>query len=179
MTDEHKLLSAAEWAEAELAEIPHLRNDITTLRDEGARAIIALEVERDEARRQRDEARAKYSAQGTALLAAIQAINDAEILMPDKVLDFTSGNFIPDRRWRPISEAPRDGTHILAWNGNRTGHHFDSHPPTVVHWFEDGFYPSVSEIGNQPAYQATVWTTLDERPAIDAAQAECERLFDV
>jgi hypothetical protein len=77
------------------------------------------------------------------------------------------------RKWRPISEAPRDGTHILAWNGNRTAHHFDSHPPTVVHWFVDGFYPSVSEIGNQPAYQATVWTELDERPALDAALAEC------
>lgn len=41
-------------AEAELAEIPHLRNDITTLRDEGARAIIALEVERDEAQEQNE-----------------------------------------------------------------------------------------------------------------------------
>jgi len=116
----------------------------------------------------------KYAAQSDALFAAIQAINDAEIIMPDEVLDFVSGNYIHDRRWRPISEAPRNGTNILAWDGRDAAHHFGNHPPTVVHWFEDGFYPSVSLFGDQPAYPATVWTALHERPAIIAAMTAIE-----
>lgn len=74
--------------------------------------------------------------------------------------------------WRPIACAPRDGTHILAWDGNE---HFDHSPPTVVHWFEDGFYPSVSVLGDQPAYPATVWAKLYEhgsRSALKPAGGE-------
>lgn len=75
-------------------------------------------------------------------------------------------------KWQPISSAPKDGTHILAWDGNQ---HFGISPPTVVHWFEDGFYTSVNELDPEHTYKAVVWTNLNEFLA-RAALAQTEKV---
>jgi hypothetical protein len=72
---------------------------------------------------------------------------------------------IPKDFRQPIDTAPRDGTHILAWRiplGIRVTN--NTHPPTVVHWFEDpdepGFYTSVNEIAPEHPFNPTHWMPL-------------------
>jgi hypothetical protein len=66
---------------------------------------------------------------------------------------------------QPIETAPKDGTHILAWRipiGIRATN--NTHPPTVVHWFDDpdepGFYTSVNERAPEHPFEATHWMPL-------------------
>ena len=67
--------------------------------------------------------------------------------------------------WKPIETAPKDGTHILAYRVP-IGIRFTSmtNPPTVVHWFDDGFYTSVNEIAPERPFDATHWMPLPEPP---------------
>lgn len=63
--------------------------------------------------------------------------------------------------WQPIATAPKDGSHILACRiplGIRVT--VNTHPPTVVHWFDDGFYTSVNEIAPERPYNPTHWQPL-------------------
>lgn len=71
----------------------------------------------------------------------------------------------PQAARQPIETAPKDGTHILAWRtpiGIRTTN--NTHPPTVVHWFDDpdepGFYTSVNERAPEHPFEATHWMPL-------------------
>lgn len=64
-------------------------------------------------------------------------------------------------RWRGAEDAPRNGTHFLAWSG---GQDFSTHPPTVVHWFADGFYTSVNEIAPERQFNVLWWMPLPAAP---------------
>ena len=69
--------------------------------------------------------------------------------------------------WRPIISAPKDGTHIFACDASIPyGQYwtFGQRPPTVVHWFEDGFYTSVNELEPQRPFPATHWQSLPVPP---------------
>jgi hypothetical protein len=69
--------------------------------------------------------------------------------------------------WRPIISAPKDGTHIFACDASTPyGQHwtFEQRPPTVVHWFEDGFYTSVNEHEPVHPFAATHWQPLPIPP---------------
>lgn len=68
----------------------------------------------------------------------------------------------PDQRWRDMSTAPRDGTHILVKFDGTTS------PPTVAHWFgpadlpglrSGGWYLSVQQLEG-PAIYPTHWRPL-------------------
>ncbi len=74
--------------------------------------------------------------------------------------------------WRPISEAPRDGTHILACCGPYDQWiTFQQFPPFVVHWWgnagEEGFYLSTGIVEghytDQPM-RVTHWMPLPPTP---------------
>jgi hypothetical protein len=72
---------------------------------------------------------------------------------------------IPQTVRQPIETAPKDGTHILAWRipiGIRVTN--NTHPPTVVHWFNDpeepGFYTSVNELAPEHPYNPTHWMPI-------------------
>ena len=72
--------------------------------------------------------------------------------------------------WQPIETAPRDGTHIFVcretnkFSENWT---FQQSPPTVAHWFEDGFYTSVNtDMLPETPYEATHWMPLPEPPPV-------------
>jgi hypothetical protein len=86
----------------------------------------------------------------------------ADAILADKVL-------AARREWRPIETAPKDGTHILACRkpiGIRVT--VNTHPPTVVHWFDDpndpGFYTSVNAVAPEYPYNPTHWQPLDPLP---------------
>ena len=73
--------------------------------------------------------------------------------------------------WRPISSAPKDGTHFLACDARvpySESWTFNQRPPTVVHWWgnpgEEGFYTSVNELEPQTPFEATHWKPLGEPP---------------
>lgn len=56
--------------------------------------------------------------------------------------------------WQPIETAPKDGTHILVRSyDNRC-------PPTVCHWFNEGWHLSVNRNGNDSEYSATEWKEI-------------------
>jgi hypothetical protein len=70
-----------------------------------------------------------------------------------------------------IDTAPKDGSHILAWRipiGIRVTN--NTHPPTVVHWFNDpeepGFYTSVNERAPEHPFEATHWSPLPAGPSL-------------
>jgi Protein of unknown function (DUF551) len=70
-------------------------------------------------------------------------------------------------KWQSIETAPRDGTHILAYRmpiGIRVTNM--TNPPTVVHWFYDGFYTSVNELDPETPFNPTHWMPLPEPPAL-------------
>lgn len=86
----------------------------------------------------------------------------ADAILADKML-------ASRRQWRPIETAPKDGTHILACRipiGIRVT--VNTHPPTVVHWFEDandpGFYTSVNAVAPEYPFNPTHWQPLDPLP---------------
>lgn len=60
--------------------------------------------------------------------------------------------------WRPIGTAPKDGTHILAHDGN------EYFPPTVVHWFQSAWYLSVCPDDVDNEYQPTCWLMAVDWP---------------
>ena|ERR1700688_322764 len=65
------------------------------------------------------------------------------------------------------TSAPKDGTHIFACDASIPyGQYwtFGQRPPTVVHWFEDGFYTSVNELEPQRPFPATHWQSLPVPP---------------
>lgn len=67
--------------------------------------------------------------------------------------------------WQPIKTAPKDGTHILAYRlpiGIRVTNM--TNPPTVVHWFDDGFYTSVNELAPEHPFNPTHWMPLPSPP---------------
>lgn len=72
--------------------------------------------------------------------------------------------------WQLIDTAPKDGTHILAYQkpvGIRVTNL--TNPPTVVHWFDDperpGFYTSVNELAPEYPYEPTHWQPLPAAPS--------------
>ncbi len=70
--------------------------------------------------------------------------------------------YVIEPAWRPIKTAPKDGTHILVCNADNS-----YTPPTVAHWFEDGFYTSVNENAPQYPYPATHYKpTLVDLPYV-------------
>lgn len=77
--------------------------------------------------------------------------------------------------WRSMESAPKDGTHILACRvpiGIRTT--CNTHPPTVVHWFDDGFYTSVNEMAPERPFEATAWMPLPPPPVEGGAKAKTD-----
>lgn len=72
--------------------------------------------------------------------------------------------------WRPIETAPKDGSHILAYRlpvGIRVTN--NTNPPTVVHWFDDGFYTSVNELAPERPFEPTHWQPLPPPPSLSRA----------
>jgi hypothetical protein len=69
----------------------------------------------------------------------------------------------PAQGWRDISTAPRDGTHILARNRNRS-----SQPPTTVHWFDGGWHLSVNRHGEDSDHGCSSLTDWHPLPAPEA-----------
>lgn len=57
--------------------------------------------------------------------------------------------------WRPISEAPKDGTDVLVWDGRyvRIGYGMDGDDPV---WQADGFF-----------FRPKVWMPLPDPPKED------------
>jgi hypothetical protein len=81
----------------------------------------------------------------------------------------SGGDDMPRHAPQTIETAPRDGTHILAWRvpiGIRVTN--NTHPPTVVHWFDDpdepGFYTSVNERAPEHPFNPTHWERLPDPP---------------
>jgi hypothetical protein len=77
--------------------------------------------------------------------------------MTDHIAD--AGKMVPAPRWRPIAEAPRDGTRILVWRPRVNG-------PCVAVW--DGEPPcddmvTCPESGK--SWFAEWWMPLDALPA--------------
>lgn len=76
------------------------------------------------------------------------------------------------QRWKPASEAPKDGTHILACRGPyRATWGFTQSPPAVVHYWsnpgEEGFYLShglVEGSYNDVPFEFTHWRSLGAEP---------------
>jgi len=69
--------------------------------------------------------------------------------------------------WKPIETAPKDGSHILAYRlpaGIRFTN--NTNPPTVVHWFDDGFYTSVNELAPERPFAPTHWMALPAPPTL-------------
>ena len=73
--------------------------------------------------------------------------------------------------WRPITEASKDGTHILACDAHRpydAAWTFDQRPPTVIHWFDggefEGWYTSVNELEPRSTFPATHFMPLPSAP---------------
>lgn len=69
--------------------------------------------------------------------------------------------------WRPIETAPKDGSHILAYRlpvGIRVTN--NTNPPTVVHWFDYGFYTSVNELAPERPFEPTHWQPLPPPPSL-------------
>ena len=60
--------------------------------------------------------------------------------------------------WQPIETAPRDGTHILAHNGNTY------YPPVVVHWFESGWFLSTCPTDIENECDPVRWMPLPTPP---------------
>ena len=69
------------------------------------------------------------------------------------------GGLAHAKQWRPIAEAPKDGTHILVINAT------SPYPPTTVHWFHEGFHLSINRNGEHSEYWgATHWMPLPTPP---------------
>jgi hypothetical protein len=88
------------------------------------------------------------------------------------------------RLWRPASEAPRNGTHILVCRGPYGPNwSFDQEPPCVVHWWgnpgEEGFYLShglVENSYNDAPIDFAHWLPLSgTEPWKDVARPEVSR----
>jgi hypothetical protein len=83
--------------------------------------------------------------------------------------------------WQPIDSAPRDGTHILACDAQRSFGYMNGAelPPVqaVVHWWanpgEEGWYHSSVHLENpdEPPFPATHWKSLNGPSVYDALLA--------
>jgi hypothetical protein len=62
--------------------------------------------------------------------------------------------------WQPIETAPKDGTHILAHDGNT---YF---PPAVIHWHVDGWYFSNCPIDGNNEYDPASRMPLPTTPQV-------------
>jgi len=105
---------------------------------------------------------------GTDLCERLLSRHDATVLDAVAVnvirhLEAQVAQFKSATEWRPIGDAPRDGTHILAASCVAP-----YQPPTAVHWHEDGFYLSVNRNGDDAGHgcsQLTHWRPLDMFPS--------------
>jgi hypothetical protein len=78
--------------------------------------------------------------------------------------------------WRPITEAPRDGTHFQVGcfdGGTGFGWPNGTHQPTqtVAHWFNDGIYVSVYGGEEATPKKWTHWQPLPSPPTAEDARA--------
>ena len=62
--------------------------------------------------------------------------------------------------WQPIETAPKDGTHILAHNGNTY------YPAVVIHWFESGWFFSTYPTDIENEYDPVRWMPLPTPPQV-------------
>jgi hypothetical protein len=60
--------------------------------------------------------------------------------------------------WQPIETAPKDGTHILAHDGNTY------YPAVVIHWFESGWFFSTYPTDIENEYDPVRWMPLPTPP---------------
>jgi hypothetical protein len=112
------------------------------------------------------------------LLHILHSYRRKEIPLADEAADqimalFASVSPGKVEGWREIASAPKDGTHFLACDA-RTPYDkhwtFNQRPPTVVHWFQDGFYTSVNETEPMHPFSATHWQSLDSPPISSRAE---------
>ena len=89
----------------------------------------------------------------------------------EKVAGMKSAGRAEASAWRPITEASKDGTHILACDAHRpydAAWTFDQRPPTVIHWFDggefEGWYTSVNELEPRSTFPATHFMLLPPPP---------------
>ncbi len=62
-------------------------------------------------------------------------------------------------KWNPIDTAPKDGTHILVMLAGDAD--FNRNPPTVAHWFDGGWWPSVCTCGeHQLSLSPIKWKSI-------------------
>ena len=91
---------------------------------------------------------------------------------------------MPAQQWRPISEAPSTGEHIIVADFTPGDHGFGRIGPTwpdqprmtVAHWHADGFYASVFEgvLAQEPQQPQrwTHWQPLLEPPIVPGHRGE-------
>lgn len=81
----------------------------------------------------------------------------------------------PQLDWQPIETAPKDGTHLLVCDASRAYTAFwgfGQNPPTVGHYFAQGWHLSVNHDGEHSEITPTHWMPLPSPPVARASRSE-------